>query len=57
MDTQTEEPKPERREAETETAPEALSPGVVHNLELHSLTVREQLLRQWPGAQWETRKS
>ena len=51
----TEDPKPESRETVPETASEASAQDVVHNLEPHSLSVRQQLMRQWPGADWETR--
>jgi len=45
------EPKPKRPKAPAESS----SPGIVHGLAAHSLSLREQLMRQWPGADWETR--
>jgi hypothetical protein len=32
-----------------------LSPKALHNLESHSLTAREQIMRQWPENDWEIR--
>lgn len=36
---------------------EASTPRPVHGLETHSLSAREQLMRQWPSWDWETRDS
>lgn len=34
---------------------EAIDVECFHGLESHALTAREQLMRQWPSAAWETR--
>lgn len=49
-------PKVSKEPKEPATVPEPIPPRPsIHNLETHDLTVREQLMRQWPTWDWETR--